>query len=193
MALHRWGYLELCCARFWVLTAQLKCFDTRFQYFLSPVPISTDVALQCHRNLLFISASKLSAKQNTTHILNYLLTTQRSYVISMKWEGHNPAPVTRQPLRSGSGRKVPIIDRPLIVTSITCSLLLCTAQVTYGIWQVPPGMRWATRPLKTAHDRHLARSSLTNSSGICMRTKHFAEQCIHFNFSVHFNICAYTV
>ena len=113
MALHHWGYLELCCARFWVLTAQLKCFDTRFQYFLSPVPIFTDVALKCHRNLLFISASKLSAKQNTTHILNYLLTTQRSYVISMKWEGHNPAPVSRQPLRSGSGRKVPIIDRPL--------------------------------------------------------------------------------
>ena len=29
--------------------------------------------------------------------------------------------------------------------------------------------------VKTAHDRHLARSSLINSSGIiCMRTKHFA-------------------
>ena len=100
-----------------------------------------------HRNLLFISASKLSAKQNTTHILNYLLTTQRSYVISMKWEGHNPAPVTRQPLRSGSGRKVPIIDRPLSRASraACCSalrksrtvsgkcLLACVGQP--GLWK----------------------------------------------------------
>ena len=46
---------------------------------------------------------------------------------------------------------------------------------------------FATKPLKTVHDRHLARSFVNQLKrySLCMGTKHFAEECRRFNFSVY--------